>query len=134
MPSLGAMSKRRFMILLAAAASFLIFSSAMLFRRQPNHGQVPIHHVEVSPETLTGHVIMPHLGNETLRYVDWQRGLGRLGSHKFADEWCLARAEIGRAGWKLFHTTMARFPDTPTQDESTALQSYIHLFARLYPW
>lgn len=29
---------------------------------------------------------------------------------------------------------MARFPDKPTKDESTALQSYIHLFARLYPW
>jgi FAD-linked sulfhydryl oxidase len=43
------------------------------------------------------------------------------------------KAELGRAAWKLFHTTMARFPDTPTQDESDALKSYIYLFARLYP-
>jgi len=43
------------------------------------------------------------------------------------------KAELGRAAWKLFHTTMARFPDTPTQDESDALKTYIHLFARLYP-
>ncbi len=28
---------------------------------------------------------------------------------------------------------MAKFPDQPTQDEQTALFSYIHLFARLYP-
>ncbi|KAI9695686.1 MAG: hypothetical protein M1836_006138 [Candelina mexicana] len=28
---------------------------------------------------------------------------------------------------------MARFPDKPTPDESVALQSYMHLFARLYP-
>jgi FAD-linked sulfhydryl oxidase len=28
---------------------------------------------------------------------------------------------------------MARFPDKPTEDEQTALFSYIHLFARLYP-
>ena len=28
---------------------------------------------------------------------------------------------------------MARFPDTPTADESQALKSYVHLFARLYP-
>ncbi len=28
---------------------------------------------------------------------------------------------------------MSRFPDTPTQDEQTALFSYIHLLARLYP-
>lgn len=28
---------------------------------------------------------------------------------------------------------MARFPDKPTEDEQTALFSFIHLFARLYP-
>jgi len=28
---------------------------------------------------------------------------------------------------------MAKFPDQPTQDEQTALFSYIHLFGRLYP-
>ncbi len=44
------------------------------------------------------------------------------------------RADLGRAGWKLFHSTMAKFPDKPTEDEKTALFSYIHLFARLYPW
>lgn len=43
------------------------------------------------------------------------------------------KAELGRAAWKLFHTTMARFPDTPTPEESDALKSYIYLFARLYP-
>lgn len=46
----------------------------------------------------------------------------------------LHRAELGRAAWKLFHTTFARFPDKPTPEESTALQAYIHLFQRLYPW
>jgi FAD-linked sulfhydryl oxidase len=28
---------------------------------------------------------------------------------------------------------MSRFPEKPTEDEQTALFSYIHLFARLYP-
>jgi FAD-linked sulfhydryl oxidase len=28
---------------------------------------------------------------------------------------------------------MAKFPDEPTADDSQALKSYIHLFARLYP-
>lgn len=28
---------------------------------------------------------------------------------------------------------MAKFPDKPTEDDSTALANYIHLFARLYP-
>lgn len=58
---------------------------------------------------LTGHAIAPKLGNET------------------------AKAELGRAAWKLFHTTFARFPDKPTPDEKAALKSYIHLFQRLYP-
>lgn len=44
------------------------------------------------------------------------------------------RAELGRASWKLFHTVLARFPETPTHDESEALRAYIHLFQRLYPW
>ena len=63
----------------------------------------------LAPETQHGAAIMSHLGNETLK------------------------TELGRAAWKLFHTTFARFPDAPTADESDALKSYIYLFARLYP-
>lgn len=58
---------------------------------------------------LTGHAIASKIGNETLK------------------------AELGRAAWKLFHTTFAKFPDKPTADESLALKTYIHLFQRLYP-
>jgi FAD-linked sulfhydryl oxidase len=65
--------------------------------------------IAVTAEQLNGHSIMPKLGNET------------------------AKAELGRATWKYFHTVMARFPDKPTKDESSALKSYIHLFQRLYP-
>lgn len=43
------------------------------------------------------------------------------------------RAELGNAAWKLLHTTMAKFPDKPTDEDSSALKSYIYLFARLYP-
>ena len=63
----------------------------------------------VDETVLSGHAIAPKLGNET------------------------AKAELGRAAWKLFHTTFARFPDKPTQEESSALKAYIHLFQRLYP-
>ncbi|KXX73108.1 FAD-linked sulfhydryl oxidase ERV2 [Madurella mycetomatis] len=44
-----------------------------------------------------------------------------------------AKAELGRASWKLFHTMMARFPEEPTPDDQLALKTYIQLFARLYP-
>lgn len=63
----------------------------------------------LSPDRQKGDAIMGHLGNETLK------------------------ADLGRAAWKLFHTTMARFPDQPSDEESGALKSYIYLFARLYP-
>lgn len=63
----------------------------------------------VSPDMQKGDAIMGHLGNET------------------------AKADLGRAAWKLFHTTMARFPDQPSEEESQALKSYLYLFARLYP-
>lgn len=46
---------------------------------------------------------------------------------------CSLRAELGHAAWKVLHTMMAKFPDKPTEDDSTALKSYIYLFARLYP-
>lgn len=74
------------------------------------HGSVPLVEVpHLTPEIQHGDAIASRLGNETLK------------------------AELGRAAWKLFHTTMARFPDEPAKDESDALKSYIYLFARLYP-
>jgi FAD-linked sulfhydryl oxidase len=59
--------------------------------------------------SLATHAIAPKLGNET------------------------AKAELGRATWKYFHTMMARFPDKPTEEESSTLKTFIHLFQRLYP-
>jgi len=44
-----------------------------------------------------------------------------------------AKAELGRASWKLLHTMTLRYPETPTQDERDALNDYFHLFSRLYP-
>ena len=73
------------------------------------HDITEVPKVTATPETLRGGHVMGKLGNETLK------------------------AELGRAAWKVLHTTMARFPDKPTQDESDALKSYMHLFARLYP-
>ncbi|CAD6569890.1 MAG: hypothetical protein TREMPRED_005498 [Tremellales sp. Tagirdzhanova-0007] len=44
-----------------------------------------------------------------------------------------AKAELGRAAWKVLHLMTLRFPDEPTSDDRTALRSYFYLFARLYP-
>ncbi|KAG8786194.1 hypothetical protein FRC16_001776 [Serendipita sp. 398] len=64
---------------------------------------------QVEAGTVNGGVIMGKLGNET------------------------AKAELGRATWKLLHTMTLRFPETPTDDEREALRAYIHLTSRLYP-
>ncbi|EKM53649.1 uncharacterized protein PHACADRAFT_260119 [Phanerochaete carnosa HHB-10118-sp] len=60
-------------------------------------------------EGMHGNVIMPKLGNAT------------------------AKAELGRATWKLLHTMTLRYPEEPTDDERAALNSYFHLLSRLYP-
>ena len=105
--------------LLSAVALFVwfIFATRDHERSMPNINVIPPKYEpalsseipHLAPEVRQGSAIMPKLGNET------------------------AKAELGRAAWKLFHTIMARFPDAPAQDERDALKSYIYLFARLYP-
>ncbi|GAA6046612.1 hypothetical protein JCM3770_006239 [Rhodotorula araucariae] len=56
-----------------------------------------------------GDVIMPKLANAT------------------------AKAELGRASWKLLHTMAARFPEDPTLQERDAFKAFLFLFSRLYP-
>jgi len=65
--------------------------------------------VHPSPDVVKGGVIMTKLGNST------------------------AKAELGRATWKLLHTMTLRYPEKPTQDERDAFNSYLHLLSRLYP-
>ncbi|KAK9856676.1 hypothetical protein MYU51_000503 [Penicillium brevicompactum] len=79
--------------------------------RAPGHidHTVPAPGISIQDSTLKGAVVMPKLGNATVK------------------------AELGRATWKYFHTVMARYPKAPTDDQKEALRSYIYLFARLYP-
>ncbi|KIR29518.1 thiol oxidase [Cryptococcus deuterogattii 99/473] len=44
-----------------------------------------------------------------------------------------AKAELGRAAWRVLHLMTLRYPDEPTEDDRLALKSYFHLFSRLYP-
>ncbi|KAH0553386.1 hypothetical protein GP486_006544 [Trichoglossum hirsutum] len=113
---------RRALVIVAVTVTF-IFVLLRSLPSNPDYSDTPIHHVDASQSMLHGEVIMPTLGNETQKYDT----LGQCSG------FALFRAELGRAAWKLFHTIMARFPDKPSKDESTALEAYIHLFARLYP-
>ncbi|GAA6064541.1 hypothetical protein JCM10212_005645 [Sporobolomyces blumeae] len=64
---------------------------------------------ELDDSVKFGQVIMPKLGNAT------------------------AKAELGRASWKLLHTMAARFPEKPSKSEREAFKSFLYLFSRLYP-
>ncbi|KAF2708554.1 FAD-linked sulfhydryl oxidase-like protein ERV2 [Pleomassaria siparia CBS 279.74] len=111
MVSTGA--SRRILILFILAFAFVsvfMLSAA----RHPSGQPAPLvvgktNQDEVSGASLIGHAIAPKLGNAT------------------------AKAELGRAAWKVLHTTFGRFPEKPTDDEKEALRSYVHLFQRLYP-
>ncbi|KAF9421218.1 hypothetical protein BGZ94_008878 [Podila epigama] len=65
--------------------------------------------IPVDPSLNEGGTIMPKLGNET------------------------AKAELGRATWKLLHTMASRYPEKPRPDERAAMKQWIFLLSRLYP-
>jgi len=106
-------ASRRFLLLLvftAAGLSFLFLTSLRDSDGSRNPATIVPAQVEpLDDSTLSGHAIAPKLENAT------------------------AKAELGRAAWKVLHTTFARFPVKPTKDESEALRQYVHLFQRLYP-
>jgi FAD-linked sulfhydryl oxidase len=117
----GPGASRRYLITLLIASILVGYCFVTFFRGLPNgtralnHGMPNTPNAPVldlsstSKDPEKGASIMPKLGNET------------------------AKAELGRATWKYFHTVMARFPDKPTPEESSTLKTYIHLFQRLYP-
>lgn len=76
---------------------------------QKSTSQSSVDGLDLPSSVLSGGSIAPKLGNAT------------------------AKAELGRASWKLLHTMMARFPESPTEDDQLALKTYIQLFGRLYP-
>lgn len=113
MPPSSSIQNKRFLTLLIAAIGLVSLISLFFsghHRRISALSSAPAHQVNVDENILKGEVVASKLENATVK------------------------AELGRAAWKVIHTTMAKFPDKPTQDEQTALFSFIHLFARLYPW
>jgi FAD-linked sulfhydryl oxidase len=116
-----------------ALSVFLCLSFLLAFRGQPEDkglaNLTPYKgDVTSDPTILHGEAKAAKLENATLKSASsLPRRLSSL-TNIF-----LSRAELGHAAWKVLHTMMAKFPDEPTEDDSVALKSYIHLFARLYP-
>lgn len=123
------------------ALALLVFAicAILLYQAPLSHLSLPAQQRTNSAggTVLTGHAIAPKLGNATAKYVyRVQCAHGRwLGCARRSRRLtCLLRAELGRAAWKVLHTTFARFPEKPSDEEKEALRSYVHLFQRLYPW
>ena len=45
----------------------------------------------------------------------------------------LFRDQLGRASWSVLHTLAAYYPETPSQQEQTSMQGFIHSFAQFFP-
>ncbi|KAL8938055.1 MAG: hypothetical protein Q9211_003386 [Gyalolechia sp. 1 TL-2023] len=112
MVSQSSIANRRYLILIVSTIGILALLS-VFFRSAPRRGDYPsgghLHNLNLNSEVLKGEVVAGKIANETIK------------------------AELGRAAWRLLHTTMSSYPLHPTSSEKTALSSYIHLFARLYP-
>ncbi|KAK4201682.1 ERV/ALR sulfhydryl oxidase domain-containing protein [Triangularia verruculosa] len=121
------MARRQHITLLLMGVMFFLTMTYFMSSKASSGGRDP---TRISDETWSSHNSNGAGGG----------GLGAIsesvlkgGSIAPKLENATAKAELGRASWKLFHTMMARFPEEPTADDSTALRTYIQLFARLYP-
>jgi FAD-linked sulfhydryl oxidase len=104
------MPSRRHILALVTLSALVVFFVTIFRNQELGTRDINYRNIVALPLGQTSdHAIAPKLGNET------------------------AKAELGRATWKYFHTVMARFPDKPTKEESSTLKEYIHLFQRLYP-
>ncbi|KAI9374336.1 ERV/ALR sulfhydryl oxidase domain-containing protein [Aspergillus egyptiacus] len=110
------MANRQITRRILISASILIFFLFVLFIQPygpPSPAVRAPGHLEksatIKDDLTKGDTVMPRLGNET------------------------AKAELGRATWKYFHTMLARYPEEPTEEQQDTLREYLYLFARLYP-
>ncbi|CAL8579823.1 hypothetical protein XPA_005554 [Xanthoria parietina] len=112
MPPQTSIATRRLLLLIISAIGILALLS-VFFRSAPQRRHFPsgdpLNHLNIDPEILKGEAIAGKIANETIK------------------------AELGRSAWRLLHTTLSSYPVHPSASEQSALSSYVHLFARLYP-
>ncbi|OHE98412.1 Erv1/Alr family protein [Colletotrichum orchidophilum] len=123
------MARRQHLTLMVVLAVVAFFSVSYLFSsgtREPSTPAPPAAAVPLKDDNVSSSGDIPDLGHISSSILSGESIAPKL-------ENATAKAELGRASWKLFHTMMARFPEKPTPDDSLALKTYIQLFARLYP-
>ncbi|KAF6838367.1 FAD-linked sulfhydryl oxidase erv2 [Colletotrichum plurivorum] len=123
------MARRQHLSLLLVVAIVAFFSISYLFSGPSIDAASPKPPAAAAPlkgDSVSSSADTPDLGHISNSILSGESIAPKL-------ENATAKAELGRASWRLFHTMMARFPEKPTADDSLALKTYIQLFARLYP-
>ncbi|WQF84324.1 Putative ERV/ALR sulfhydryl oxidase domain, sulfhydryl oxidase ALR/ERV [Colletotrichum destructivum] len=123
------MARRQHLSLMVLLAIVAFFSVSYLFSSgsaDPSSPAPPVAAAPAKGDSVSSSADTPDLGHISSAILSGESIAPKL-------ENATAKAELGRASWKLFHTMMARFPEKPTPDDSLALKTYIQLFARLYP-
>lgn len=140
---IGTGARNRFLMLFVLGVAFVSILLLSSYREPPGGRQPPPivpgkdSESNYNGASLTGHAIAPKLGNATAKYACLRSKHTRATASGNEVIWLTfppRRAELGRAAWKVLHTTFARFPEKPSDDEKEALRSFVHLFQRLYPW
>ena len=116
-------------LILLAVSAFLTISFILAFRNQASESTYDQAPIAVTDSILYGEATAHKIENATLKWASHVLSAARCSWHCILKQ----RAELGNAAWKVLHTTMAKFPDKPTEEDSASLKSYIYLFARLYP-
>jgi len=115
---------RRVVITIIVASCIVCFTFISIFRNLAEGTRHPSYTASIA--TAKSQELTNMLTTNARAFASGPAIASKLGNET-------VKAELGRAAWKLFHTTFARFPDTPTQEESGMLLAYVHLFQRLYP-
>jgi len=130
------MARRQHITLIAVAAIFVFMTMTYLLsggHSSDSDSSDSKLDLGLSDSLLNGGSIAPKLGNATAKYTAPTERPNVARQMETPANAPTRRAELGRASWKLIHTTMARFPDKPTDEERLALKTFIQLLARLYP-
>ncbi|KAM7212241.1 Nucleophile aminohydrolase [Rhypophila decipiens] len=127
------MARRQHVTLIFAIC--VIFFMSITYYMSPGSSSIPLPNKSTASESKADGAATIHDGKaqKSVAELGFSESILTGGSIAPKLENATAKAELGRAAWKLFHTMMARFPEKPSADDSLALKTYIQLFARLYP-
>ncbi|KAM7183431.1 hypothetical protein V8F33_013602 [Rhypophila sp. PSN 637] len=127
------MARRQHVTLIFAIC--VIFFMSITYYMSPGSSRMPIPNKSTASGSKADGAATSHdsTAQKSVAELGFSESILTGGSIAPKLENATAKAELGRAAWKLFHTMMARFPEKPSADDSLALKTYIQLFARLYP-